>query len=68
MEWKYYKVCWVRCKLCGDVLEHVNRSKNELSTMLTCSCGQVSLDPSPLFHRIIGDEGTYEDLSEEWEE
>ena len=68
MEFKYYKVCRVRCKRCGDVLEHVNRSKNELSTLMTCSCGKVALDPSPLFHRILGNDEDYEDLSEEWKE
>lgn len=67
MEWKYYKVCRVRCLRCGDVLEHENESKDDLHNWaLWCSCKKVMLDPSALFYRIVGDPAMYEDLSEEW--
>lgn len=66
---KYYKVCRVRCKLCGTVLEYVNRSKqdNGLGSALMCDCGKVGLDPSACLYRVLGDPENYEDLSEPWE-
>lgn len=69
MKLKYYKVCRVRCKRCGDVLEHVNQSKEDnYPRVLFCSCGQVGLDPSASLYRIQGEPGSFDDLSEEWEE
>lgn len=76
MEIKYFKVCRVRCNICDDVLEHVNRSKHDNSArMMWCSCGKIGLDPSACFYRIVGNgtpegsfEDAFEDLSEEWEE
>lgn len=65
---KYYKVCRVRCKLCDDVLEHVNQTKEDNHhTMLYCSCGNVGLDPSATLYRIVSKSGEFEDLSKEWE-
>ena len=67
MDAKYYRVCRVRCKCCGDVLEHVNQTKEMTShQILTCSCGKVHLDPAVFMYRIIGDPMNYEDLSEVW--
>ena len=66
MEIKYYKVCRVQCKLCGDVLEHANETKQERSSAIVCMCNKVTLDPSALFYRVVGDPNHYEDLSEEW--
>lgn len=68
MEIKYFKVCRVRCKQCGTILEYVNRSKqdNGLGSALMCDCGKVGLDPSACLYRILGDRENYEDLSEEW--
>lgn len=69
MEIKYYRVCRVRCKCCGDVLEHINHTKDDnCHSILHCSCGKVSLDPAALMYRILGDPADYEDLSEEWKE
>lgn len=69
MNMTYYRVCRVRCKCCGDVLEHINRTKqHDFNDMMTCSCGRVQLDPAPLMYRILGDPADYEDLSEEWPE
>ena len=66
---KNYRVCRVRCLCCGDVLEHVNHSKEPLSNrMVTCSCGKVQLDPHVCTYRIIGFPSDYEDLSEVWKE
>ncbi len=65
----YYRICRVKCKCCGDVLEYVNLTKNDTgSALLRCSCGKVALDPSPIMYRIIGASVDYEDLSEEWNE
>ena len=76
MEIKFFKVCRVRCKNCGDVLEHVNQSKQDNGAgMMWCTCGKIGLDPSACFYRIVGNEipegsfeNSFEDLSEEWEE
>ena len=65
----YYRVCRVRCKCCGDVLEQVNITKDDNSSgLIRCSCGKVALDPSPIMYRIIGASVDYEDLSEKWDE
>ena len=69
MELKYYKVCRVRCKLCGDILEHTNKTKQDnYCRAILCSCKNTLLDPSASFYRIVGNPEDYEDLSEEWEE
>ena len=69
MELKYYRVCRAKCLSCGDVLEHVNRSKQDGSSdALVCTCKKVLLDPAACFYRIVGDPEQYEDLSEEWED
>lgn len=66
---KYYRVCRVRCKRCGDVLEHVNKTKDESAVRaLYCSCGSVGLDPAAVMYRILGSPFDSEDLSEEWDE
>ena len=68
-EIKYYRVCQVKCKCCGDVLKHVNHTKEPQShRMMTCSCGKVQLDPHICAYRINGFPDDYEDLSEEWPE
>lgn len=65
----HYRVCRVKCKCCGDVLEHVNRTKEPQShRMLTCTCGKVQLDPHVFAYRINGYPEDYEDLSEKWPE
>ena len=65
----HYRVCRVKCNCCGDVLEHVNRTKEPQShRMMTCSCGKVQLDPHIFTYRIIGFPEDYEDLSEVWPE
>lgn len=63
-----FKVCRVRCKLCGDVLEYENQSKQDNGTRapMYCSCQKVALDPSATMYRILGDPKVYEDLSEPW--
>lgn len=67
-EMKYYRVCRIRCKSCGTVLEYYNRSKSDRGpgypTM--CRCGKVGLDPSACAYRILGE--PFEDLSEPWQE
>lgn len=63
-----YRICRVRCKCCGDILEYINKSKNDnFDGMLVCSCGKVSLDPSAVMYRVIGSPSDYEDLSEKWD-
>lgn len=66
---KHYKVCRVKCKRCGDVIKHVNRTKEEnYHTTLYCSCGNVGLDPSATLYRIVSKSTDFEDLSEEWKD
>lgn len=65
MELTYYRVCRVRCKHCGEVLEHTFHTKEMNSCrMRWCGCGKTALDPHPVAYRILGDD--YEDLSEKW--
>lgn len=69
MEIPYFKVCRVRCLLCGDVLEHENETTQDNSSRaLWCSCGKTMLDPAASFYRICGPARQFEDLSEEWHE
>lgn len=69
MKVKYFKVCRVRCKLCGTVLEHTNHTKEDNGNdALWCACGKVMLDPAASFYRVMGNPDEYEDLSEPWEE
>ena len=64
---QYYKVCRVKCLHCGDVLEHINRTKQDnYNRALWCACKKVMLDPSASFYRIGGNPEDYEDLSEIW--
>ena len=66
---KYYRVCRVRCKRCGEMLEHVNQTKDENAPrVMSCSCGAVGLDPSATLYRILGNSADYTDLSEEWDD
>lgn len=66
MDLKYYKVCRVKCLLCGDVLERVNQTKQDNGHLMMCRCKKVGLDPSASMFRILGSPEHYEDLSEEW--
>lgn len=70
MNVKYFRLCRVRCKLCGAVMEYRNRSKQDRGPgrPMMCSCGKVGLDPSACFYRVLGEPEHYEDLSEEWSE
>lgn len=66
---KFYKICRIRCKCCGDILEYINRSKDDRSGVLRfCSCKKVGLDAAACMYRILGESKHYEDLSEEWPE
>lgn len=68
MDLKYYKVCRVKCRSCGDVLEYENRSRTDRGpgAPMMCSCKKVGLDPSATMFRILGNGEHFEDLSEEW--
>lgn len=70
MEYPYFRICRLRCKCCGTVLEWKNRSKDDWGPgyALYCQCGKVGLDPSAAAYRILGDKENWEDLSEKWEE
>lgn len=66
-ELTYYRVNRIRCKRCGDVLEHVHLTKEiKRHAMLTCSCGAVQLDPHVIAPRVFGALEDIEDLSEVW--
>lgn len=68
MEIQYFKVCRLRCNLCGSVMEWHNRSKDDRGPgrPLYCACKKVALDPSACFYRILGNEEHWTDLSEPW--
>lgn len=55
MELQYYRVCRVRCKLCGTVLEWRNRSKDDRGPrrVMYCQCGSVGMDPAACMFRIL---------------
>jgi len=69
---KAFKVCRIKCKHCGDILEYENKSKedNGPGSPLVCSCGRAGLDPSAVLYRVMafppGTMDDIEDLSEEW--
>lgn len=63
---KYYKICRVHCRCCGDILEYINRTKNDSGSMICCSCRKVWLDPAAVMYRILGDPEDYQDCSKEW--
>lgn len=67
---KHFKICRVRCLCCGDVIEHINHTKDDNSArVMYCSCRQVGLDPSASLYRVVTAEGAnFEDLSEERKE
>ena len=63
----FYRVCRIRCKCCGDVLERTFQTKEMKSyDMQWCQCGKVALDPHVVAYRVIGYPEDYEDLSEKW--
>ena len=70
MELQAYRICRLRCRLCGTVLSWENRSKSDPGPgyALRCQCGTVGLDPSAVAYRILGPTEAWEDLSEKWEE
>ena len=70
MEIKYYRICRLRCRHCGSVMEWRNRSKDDRGPgyPMMCQCKKVGFDPSACFYRILGNETDWEDLSEPWEE
>ena len=67
---RWLKVCRVRCKLCGDVLERTYQSRKDYGgQMFWCSCGNLGLDPDPVLWRIgYHQKDSYEILHELAEE
>lgn len=72
MELKAFKICRIRCRCCGSILEYKNRSKTDCGAgrMMVCNCGSIGLDPAALMYRIacLKTGAEYEDLSEPWED
>lgn len=72
MEVLYFRICRVRCKLCGTILEWKNRSKNDPGPgrVMYCQCGALGLDPSACLYRVLvkppASFDDVEDLSERW--
>lgn len=63
---KYYRICRVKCRWCGDLLEHINQAKADSHFRIRWyRCGKVGLDPAAVGYRIMGEPAAYEDLSEE---
>ncbi len=67
---KYCRVNRIRCKRCGDVLEHVNQKKEQpVARVMYCACGAVGLDPGAIYYRILASSrDDFEDLSEAGDE
>lgn len=62
---KTYRICRVRCKKCGDILEHENKTYPTRAELQFCTCGSVGLDPDNLAYRIIAESrDVFEDLSQ----
>ena len=74
MELQYYRVCRLRCRLCGSIVEWKNRSKEDCGPgrILYCKCGKVGMDPAACHPRIMAlFPATLDDLEplfEPWEE
>ena len=71
---QHYRVCRVRCKLCGSVIEWRNKSKSDggPGRVLYCQCGMVGMAPSAYCHQIVlvvpATLDDVEDLFEKWED
>lgn len=60
---KQYKICRVRCKKCGDILEQGTATR--AGGLMRCQCGAVGLDPDELAPRVLAESrDAFEDLSE----
>lgn len=70
----YYRVCRIRCRLCGSIIEWENRSKADRGPgrVLYCRCGKIGMDPAAFLPRILvmppATFADVEDLSEPWED
>lgn len=74
MELQHYRICRLRCRQCGSIIEWENQSKDDRGPgrVLYCQCGKVGLDPAAYLHRIlVKTPATFDDieeLSEKWED
>ena len=68
-EERWLRVCRVQCKICGDVLERTYQSPDDHGGgLMTCTCGNLTLDPGPVCWKINYKEDVYElqhELAEE---
>lgn len=68
-EERWLRVFRVRCKLCADVLERTYQSPDDHGGgLMTCTCGNITLDPGPVCWWISYKEDAYELLHELAEE
>lgn len=51
----------LRCNSCGDEIEG-----DKKGTYIECSCGKTAIDETPDYIRVIGNEGDYEEVEEEY--
>ena len=49
----------IKCTNCGDIIEGDKRG-----TYITCKCGQIAIDETPYYWRIIGNKGDFEEVKE----
>ena len=66
---KHIRICRVRCRRCGDLLEYIHKSKTETPHMLlVCTCKAIIVDPDPISTRVIGNDEDYEELHDYWDD
>ena len=49
----------IKCTNCGDIIEGDKRG-----TYISCKCGQIAIDETPYYWRIIGNKGDFEEVKE----
>lgn len=53
----WMRVCAFKCLRCGDVLKREYKSPNDYGGgLMTCSCGHLTLDPTPWHWRVVGED------------
>ena len=53
----------IKCKNCKDIIEGDNKGN-----YIHCRCGNIAIDQTPYYTRIIGDKKEWEEIPENIEE
>lgn len=49
----------IKCKNCGDIIQG-----DKQGTYIACKCGNVAIDETPYYVRIIGNRDEFEEIIE----